>query len=349
MAPSRCWRRSRPRTSGSKRDNNLWKPLLRGKTSCSSHCKPRRSCVKPSRCDGNRRQSSLTYRAQVADGSRHTSAFRGAVRWQSSGSGWPRRRRPQPRLLQRHQQWTLISTRWSGNGRTRSTAFSPNSSSMGESEEVKLSAEEKLLLREACKKTKRPQARLEETATDVVLFQEPRWTAPRLPQQWSRIHKKGWDVTLSPALQSEGSESASGGGTGIACGAGITATDIRGLDTSVEWPPQHRVKLRLDAVLPGGLVVVSVYLTTAIGYSEQNIAFLNTLGQVLRAIDLPLKLAATSTWLEMYSSSEAGFTQYARALLRRATTRRRAWTLQAKARSSISSWYRRSCTRLSER
>ena len=44
----------------------------------------------------------------------------------------------------------------------------------------------------------------------------------------------------------------------------------------------------VNAVLPGGLVVVSVYLTTAIGYSEQNIAFLNTLGQVLRAIDLPL-------------------------------------------------------------
>ena len=36
-----------------------------------------------------------------------------------------------------------------------------------------------------------------------------------------------------------------------------------------------------------GLVVVSVYLNTAIGHSQQNIAFLNTLGQVLRAIDLP--------------------------------------------------------------
>ena len=35
------------------------------------------------------------------------------------------------------------------------------------------------------------------------------------------------------------------------------------------------------------LVVVSVYPTTAVGNSEQNIAFLNTLGQVLRAIDLP--------------------------------------------------------------
>ena len=57
------------------------------------------------------------------------------------------------------------------------------------------------------------------------------------------------------------------------------------------WPPQHRVKLQLvNAVLLGGLVVVSVYLTTAIGHSEQNIAFSNPLGQVLRAIDLPLKV-----------------------------------------------------------
>ena len=63
---------------------------------------------------------------------------------------------------------------------------------------------------------------------------------------------------------------------------------MRGLDTSVEWPPQHRVKLQLvNAVLLGELVVVSVYLTTAIGHSRQNVAFLNTLGQVLRAIDLP--------------------------------------------------------------
>ena len=52
--------------------------------------------------------------------------------------------------------------------------------------------------------------------------------------------------------------------------------------------PQHHVELQLvNAVLLGGLVMVSVCLTTAIGYSIQNIAFLNTLGQVLRAIDLP--------------------------------------------------------------
>ena len=71
------------------------------------------------------------------------------------------------------------------------------------------------------------------------------------------------------------------------CRAGIEATDVRGLDTSVEWPPECRVKLQLvKAVLPGGLVVVCVYLTAAIGYSGQNIAFLNALGRVLRTIDL---------------------------------------------------------------
>ena len=40
-------------------------------------------------------------------------------------------------------------------------------------------------------------------------------------------------------------------------------------------PPQHPVKLQLvNTVLRGGLVV-SVHVTTAIGQSEQNIAFLN--------------------------------------------------------------------------
>ena len=88
---------------------------------------------------------------------------------------------------------------------------------------------------------------------------------------------KEWDVTLSPAPQCAKSQNASSGGTGIACRAGITATDIRNLDASVEWPQQHRVKRQfVNAVLSAGLVVVSVYLTTAIDNSEQNIAFLNT-------------------------------------------------------------------------
>ena len=91
----------------------------------------------------------------------------------------------------------------------------------------------------------RLQARLEETASDVVLFQEHRWTAPRPPEQRLRIRKTGWDVTLSPALQSDRSENASSGGTGLACRAGITAMDVRHMDVSVELPPQHRVQLQL--------------------------------------------------------------------------------------------------------
>ena len=95
--------------------------------------------------------------------------------------------------------------------------------------------------------------------------------------------------------------------------------------------PQHRVKVQLvNAVLPGGLVMVSVCLTTAIGYCEQNIAFLKTLGQVLRAIDLLLTVGGDFNLVERCSSSQAGFTQYARVMLRRATTRRRAWTLTGK-------------------
>ena len=69
--------------------------------------------------------------------------------------------------------------------------------------------------------------------------------------------------------------------------AGTTASDVRNLDVSVAWAPQHRVNLQLvNADLPGGLVVVDVYLTTAIGYSEQNIAFFTTLGRVLQATSL---------------------------------------------------------------
>ena len=68
------------------------------------------------------------------------------MRWRSPGSGWPPRRRSQSRLLQRDQQWTLISTTL--DGPLSKFKFE------GETEEVKLSAEEKLLLREARKKTK---------------------------------------------------------------------------------------------------------------------------------------------------------------------------------------------------
>ena len=52
-----------------------------------------------------------------------------------------------------------------------------------------------------------------------------------------------------------------------------TGTGFCNLDVSVERPPEHRVKLLLvNAVLPGGVVVVGVYLSTTIGYSEQNVA-----------------------------------------------------------------------------
>ena len=60
---------------------------------------------------------------------------------------------------------------------------------------------------------------------------------------------------------SERKVNASSGSIGIACRAGINATDVRSLDTSVEWPPQHRVKLQLvTAILLGGLVLVSVFV-----------------------------------------------------------------------------------------
>ena len=177
----------------------------------------------------------------------------------------------------------------------------------------------------------RLQSRLEETAADVVLFQEHKWTAPRTPEQRSRISKKRCDVTLHCMPR------------GHHCHGRSKLGHVRG----VWWPPQHPVKLQLvNAVLPGGLVVVSVYLTTAIGYSEQNIAFLNTLGQVLRAIDLPFKGGGDIN-LAGEVLEQSGW-QYECALPRRAMTRRRAWTPQAKAKSSISSWCRRSCTPLSK-
>ena len=120
----------------------------------------------------------------------------------------------------------------------------------------------------------RLQPRLKETAADVVFFEEQKWTAPRLLEQWSRICKKGRDVTLSPALQGERSANASSGGRRPAA-----SREAAVCQRSSVWP--------------------------AIGYSD--VAFLNTLGQVLRTIDLPfivrgqLKLAGEvleqSGWL----------------------------------------------------
>ena len=113
----------------------------------------------------------------------------------------------QPRLLRRYQQWTLISTRWSPlDGLLSKFELE------GETVEVKLSAEEKLLRARKqswgdrtwqfetvnITSSSRLQGRLEETAADLVLFQD-RWTVLRPPEQRSRSRKKGWDVTLSPA------------------------------------------------------------------------------------------------------------------------------------------------------
>ena len=127
----------------------------------------------------------------------------------------------------------------------------------------------------------RLQERLEETAADVVLFQEHRWTAPRLPEQRvTNSQEKGGMLPFRRPFRAKGLRMLP-----------VVALALHGRSKLGRFRgvlPQHRVKLQLvNAVLPGGLVMVSVCLTTAIGYSEQNIAFLNTLGQVLRAIDLP--------------------------------------------------------------
>ena len=102
-----------------------------------------------------------------------------------------------------------------------------------ETEEVKLTAEEKLLLRDAARKTK-------------LGWADPTWKFETV--NITRRGSRKLPLTLS-------------------------SKDAKTLDTSVEWFPQQLV----DAILPAGLV----------GYSEQNITFLTTLGQVLRAIDLP--------------------------------------------------------------
>ena len=74
-------------------------------------------------------------------------------------------------------------------------------------------------------------------------------------------------VGCDPFAGSSEREYASSGGTHIACRASITATDVRNMDTSVEWLSHHRVKqLLVGSVLLGGLVVVSV-----IAHSDQDI------------------------------------------------------------------------------
>ena len=74
-----------------------------------------------------------------------------ALRWQSSGSGRPQRRRLQPQLQPQPRRWTPTATMC----REREDALVGLLSKFEfdcETEEV--TAEEKLLLREACKKTK---------------------------------------------------------------------------------------------------------------------------------------------------------------------------------------------------
>ena len=86
--------------------------------------------------------------------------------------------------------------------------------------------------------------------------------------------------------------------------------------------------------------MASLYLTTAIGYSEQNIAFLNTLGHVLRATELSFTVCGDFNLV----GEVLGL--YVRASLHQPTKRRRVWIRRAKARSLISSWCRRNCTLL---
>jgi hypothetical protein len=131
------------------------------------------------------------------------------------------------------------------------------------------------------------QARLDETDAHVVAGQEIRLDEADIESRKNTLLKAGWKADFSPALRT--SETGWSGGTGISTRSWIGHRKRPTVPADVESPPNPRYLISVvDAVLPTGVLVVTVYLVTGIGFTGLNIAILNMLAQTLRAIGRPL-------------------------------------------------------------
>ena len=121
-----------------------------------------------------------------------------------------------------------------------------------------------------------------------MFVQEHRAEGAKLAELSRQVRKEGWSAAFSPAQHTGNSEEGLSGGTAILVRGGLALTEISGLPADFAWPPGHRFTLRcLNAVVPGGLLVGSAYMTAGIGFTGPNLQYLDVLGQLLVAMRRP--------------------------------------------------------------
>ena len=117
---------------------------------------------------------------------------------------------------------------------------------------------------------------------------EHHWPEARLASEAAATRRRGWDTSFGVAAPSPLSATGTNGGVSASVASGLRQQLVTCMPSELQWPPTRRSIISIvNAVLRGGLAVGSLYAQVGLGYAGENIAMLEQIGQVLRAMDRP--------------------------------------------------------------
>ena len=127
-------------------------------------------------------------------------------------------------------------------------------------------------------------AYLADSAADIAAVQETRRTSSQCPAAEREASRVGWALSLAPARSTDAERASAG--VGVAAKAHIGMAHTCG--GAPDEPFDGRIRCKwLGCIAKGGIHIISVYLWTAEGLSPRNLEILQSLAEIVDAIDGP--------------------------------------------------------------
>ena len=146
---------------------------------------------------------------------------------------------------------------------------------------------------------------LGQSNADVALLQETKLPPDSVGGAMSLARQKGWNAVHAPAWKT--AHDGTSGGVSVLSRRGFGIQDASHI---VPQALRHRITISLiNAVIPGGIFVISVYLRDSEGLSAENLCILESLATMIGTLDapyvisgdwnLPPDVMASSNWPKM--------------------------------------------------
>ena len=141
---------------------------------------------------------------------------------------------------------------------------------------------------------------------DILLLQETKLASHRISVSSNQARQRGWSAVFNPAHPMAADKSS--GGTAVCVRRGIGVSDDVG--KLVPEVFKHRIQLSwVNAVLRGGIYVISVYLHDSVGVSPENLILLEELAIIIGALrgpwvaggdwNLPPEVLLATNWVKL--------------------------------------------------